>query len=71
MQVLKGWAVWHPTKGFDAYCYEGAIAFADLSDDIVEMVTDLNDTDGTNKINGWRAVAVNVTLAQPEQPSST
>ena len=40
------------------------IAFADVSDHLVEMVTDLNETDGTNKINGWRAVAVNVTLAE-------
>jgi hypothetical protein len=61
--VIKGWAVWHPTKGFDAYQYEGAIAFADLNDDIVEMVTDLNETDGTNKTNGWRAVPVILTRA--------
>lgn len=63
--TVKGWAVWHPVKGFDAYCYEGAIAFADVGDDLVEMVKDLNETDGTNKRNGWRAVAVNVTLADP------
>lgn len=63
--VVKGWAVWHPVKGFDAYAYEGAIAFADVSDDLVEMVKNLNETDGTNKRSGWRAVAVNVTLADP------
>lgn len=65
--VVKGWAVWHPTKGFDAYAYEGAIAYADIADDLLEEVTDLNETDGTDKITGWRIVAVNVTLADPKQ----
>lgn len=62
----KGWAVWHPTKGFDAYQYEGAIAYADLNDDLLEDVADLNDTDGTDKITGWRIVPVKLVIADGE-----
>lgn len=58
--TVKGWAVWHPTKGFDEFAYEGPIVYADLSDDLLEEIADLNQTDGTDKTNGWRAVAVEV-----------
>lgn len=61
--VAKGWAIWHPTKGFDAYAYEGAIAYADIADDLIEDVADLNETDGTDKTNGWRIIAVEITPA--------
>lgn len=64
--IVKGWAVWHPTKGFDAYAYEGAIAYADIDDDLIEEVNDLNETDGTDKTNGWRIIAVDITPARPE-----
>lgn len=72
--VVKGWAIWHPTKGFDAYAYEGAIAYADIADDLIEEVNNLNETDGTDKTNGWRIIAVNITPAplssthRPEAP---
>lgn len=70
-EVVRGWAIWHPTKGFNAYVYEGAIAWADIGDDLIEDVNDLNETDGTDKTNGWRIIAVHITPAplsdtQPE-----
>lgn len=58
--TIKAWAAWHPTKGFDAYTYEGAVAFADIDDDLTEMVEDLNETDGTDKTTGWRVVPVEI-----------
>lgn len=70
LHIAKGWAVWHPTKGFDAYAYEGAVAYADIADDLLEEVADLNETDGTDKINGWRIVAVTIALADPKEISN-
>lgn len=57
--VVIAYAAWHPTKGFDAYHYEGPIAFADLEeeDGVIDIVKDLNDVDGSNE---WRAVKVEI-----------
>jgi hypothetical protein len=54
-----GWAVWHPKYGFEVPCeYEGAIAYADLGEDIVSKVRSLNKEAGTTNRTGWRAVKV-------------
>lgn len=58
--TIKAWAAWHPTKGFDAYHYEGAIAFADIDEALLEDVADLNETDGTDQLTGWRVVQVEI-----------
>jgi len=60
---MIGYAAWHPTKGFDEHAYEGSIVYADLEGDggILDIVKDLNDIDGTNVVNGWRAVKVEIT----------
>jgi hypothetical protein len=57
--IIIAYAAWHPTKGFDEYHYEGPIAFADLEeeDGIIEVVKDLNESEGTNE---WRAVKVEI-----------
>lgn len=60
MKELVGFAVWHPQKGFDAHSFEGPIAYANLSTSIIADVKDLNERDGTNNRNGWRAVRVKV-----------
>ncbi len=56
---IVAYAAWHPTKGFDEHHYEGPIAFADLEEEggVIEVVKDLNDTEGTNE---WRAVKVEI-----------
>ena len=63
--IAKGWAAWHPTKGFDAYHYEGAVAYADPHDDLLEIVADLNETDGTTTHDGWRIVLIDISVAKP------
>ena len=59
---VKAWAAWHPEKGFDEHHYEGPIAFADMDDEygVLSIVKDLNELDGTNSVNGWRAVPVEI-----------
>lgn len=63
-ETFSAWAAWHPTKGFDKHHYEGAFAFADLCDELTAVVADLNDQDGTNPSNGWRAVRVSIAKVQ-------
>jgi hypothetical protein len=52
------WAAWHPVKGFDEHVYEGPVAFAGLHSSLRADVRELNERDGTNNRNGWRAVRV-------------
>ncbi len=57
------WAAWHPTHGFsEPYGYEGAVVFADI-DSAIRRVKGLNEDDGTNNRNGWRAVKVQIVRA--------
>lgn len=57
--TITAFAAWHPVKGFDEHHYEGPIAFADLDDEggVIEVVKDLNQTEGTTE---WRAVKVEI-----------
>ncbi|WP_409188414.1 hypothetical protein [Bradyrhizobium sp. RDM4] len=59
------WAPWHPRHGYDVprtLC-EGPIAFLDLTPRLLRLVTELNEDDGTNNRNGWRAVKTNLVRA--------
>lgn len=58
--VRTAWAAWHPVKGFDEHHYEGSVAFADLSPSLRADISELNERDGTNNRNGWRAVRVTI-----------
>ena len=60
MEKLIGWAMWHPTKGFDYYAEEGPLVYADLHPELVREVKSNNDDDGTSSLNGWRIVKVEV-----------
>ena len=57
---IIGWAVWHPVKGFDEFAYEGPVVYADLDDDLLEEIDDMNESDGTDRTTGWRIVKVEV-----------
>jgi hypothetical protein len=62
MNEIRGWAAWHPVKGFDKYDLEGSVAFADLSSFLLIDIKEKNkleDPPGNNK-TGWRAVRVKV-----------
>lgn len=60
MKELVGFAVWHPQKGFYDHSFEGPIAYGNLSLSLIADVKDLNQQDGTNNRNGWRAVRIKV-----------
>ena len=58
------WAAWHPKHGFDIpHYFEGPVAFIDL-DQAGRLVRRLNEYDGTNNRNGWRAVKVELVRLQ-------
>jgi len=59
-EKITGWAAWHPSKGFDDYAYEGPVVYADLDDDLIEEIDNMNGDEGTNKTDGWRIVKVEV-----------
>lgn len=62
---IKGWAAWHPEKGFDEYHYEGPIAFADHDRTLLDDIKELNEADRTNARKGWRMVQVEIRKFEP------
>jgi hypothetical protein len=70
-EIIKGWAAWHPTKGFDEYHYEGPIAFADHDQTLLDDIKELNENDRTNTRKGWRMVQVEIKRIEPEPTTLT
>ncbi len=64
-ETIKGYAAWHPTKGFDGYHYEGPVAFADHDRTLLDDIKELNEGDRTNNRNGWRIVEVEIRRIVP------
>ena len=60
---LEAWAPWHPRHGFQDQFMTETWVSTDL-DEISRRVMRLNDDDGTNNRNGWRAVRVILARAQ-------
>lgn len=60
--TVEGWAPWHPKCGFlDGFMH--ATWFSPDLDEIARRVREMNQDEGTNNRNGWRAVKVKVSLA--------
>lgn len=51
------WAPWHPRHGYDVpdIWENEPVAFTCLAPRLLAMVRELNERDGTNNRNGWRA----------------
>lgn len=64
-ETTKGYAAWHPEKGFDEYHYEGPIVFADHDRTLLDDIKELNENDRTNNRKGWRIVEVEVRRIVP------
>ena len=60
------WAPWHPRHGFQDKFMHATWISHDL-DEIAGRVKRLNEDDGTNNRNGWRAVRVTIALVAPQE----